>query len=258
MSSGASTQDEYDKNGWISRLRHFDAVNALISDTSYVRDRLGNILTQADSIGVNAGTTTFTMDALYRLATADYPGTINDERFTYDKVGNRKSYTKGSLVANTNTRYYNHDPGTNRLQDVRVGSAGGALESSFFYDFEGRLTNQTGPSAKAITWDAKGRLRTVSGETYTYDPMDYRIGRSGSILGSRDYFLEGEHLESEYSGTQLQAKYFRGSTVDELVGAWMLFATLRNFTRRLPISRQASGNLFSEQSQSRITVTLSS
>jgi hypothetical protein len=97
----------------------------------------------------------------------------------------------------------------------------GALESSFFYDFEGRLTNQTGPGTKAITWDAKGRVRTVSGETYTYDPMDYRIGRTGGSVGAREYFLEGEHLESEYSGSQLRAKYFRGSTVDELVGAWM-------------------------------------
>jgi YD repeat-containing protein len=67
MSSGASTQYEYDKNGWISRLRHFDAVNALISDTSYVRDRMGNILNQTLSVGssvnasamLTAGTTTY-------------------------------------------------------------------------------------------------------------------------------------------------------------------------------------------------------
>jgi RHS repeat-associated protein len=219
--AGARTSYQYDANGWLTKLAQFDAANNGVSDTSYTRDRVGNILTQADTVGAGTGTTTFTMDALYRLATADYPGTVNDERFTYDKVGNRKTYTKGSLVANASTRYYNHDPGTNRLQDVRVGSAGGALESSFFYDFEGRLTNQTGPSAKAITWDAKGRVRTVSGETYTYDPMDYRIGRTGGSVGAREYFLEGEHLESEYSGSQLRAKYFRGSTVDELVGAWM-------------------------------------
>jgi RHS repeat-associated protein len=54
--------------------------------------------------------------------------------------------------------------------------------------------------------------------------MDYRIGRSGGSLGNRSFFLEGEHLESEYSGSQLQARYFRGSTIDELVAAWLLDA----------------------------------
>jgi RHS repeat-associated protein len=51
--------------------------------------------------------------------------------------------------------------------------------------------------------------------------MDYRIGRSGGTLGNRDYFLEGELLESEYSGSNLHAKYFRGVSTDELVAAWM-------------------------------------
>jgi RHS repeat-associated protein len=42
------------------------------------------------------------------------------------------------------------------------------------------------------------------------------------VLGGRSYFLEGEHLESEYSGSNLLAKYFRGASVDELVAAWMV------------------------------------
>ena len=215
--AGARASYQYDANGWLTRLAQYDAANAPISDTSYTRDRAGNILTQVDA----TTTTTFTMDALYRLQTADYRGLSNDELFTYDKVGNRKTYTKGSLTANTDTRYYNYTAGTNRLAEVRIGSASGTLESSFTNDFEGRLTAQSGIGAKTLTWDAKGRVKTVGGETYSYDPMDYRIGRSGGTLGNRSYFLEGEHLESEYSGAQLQAKYFRGSSVDELVAAWM-------------------------------------
>ena len=74
---------QYDANGWLTKLSQYDAVNALISDISYTRDREGNILTQADSVGINAGTTTYTLDALYRLKTADYPGTANDEAFDY-------------------------------------------------------------------------------------------------------------------------------------------------------------------------------
>lgn len=212
-SAGARSTYQYDANGWLSRLAHHDGANAVISDTSYTRDRGGNILTQTDA----SGTTTYTQDALYRLKTADYPGTVNDEAFEYDKVGNRKQYTKGALVAGTATRYYNYNAGSNRLLDIRIGSATGTVESAFTQDFEGRLTAQTGVGARTLTWDAKGRVKTVGAETYTYDPMDYRIGRSGGALGNLSYFLEGEHLESVYSGGTLQAKYFRGSTVDELV-----------------------------------------
>ncbi len=216
--AGARASYQYDANGWLSKLSQYDAANSLLSDTSYSRDRVGNILTQADS----GSTTTYTLDALYRIKTADYPGTANDEAFDYDKVGNRKSYTKGALAANsTTTRFYNYTAGTNRLLDIRIGSTTGTVESSFTHDLEGRLTAQTGTNAKTLTWDAKGRVKSVGAEAYSYDPMDYRIGRSGGTLGNRSYFLEGEHLESEYSGSQLQAKYFRGSSVDELVAAWM-------------------------------------
>ncbi len=85
----------------------------------------------------------------------------------------------------------------------------------------GRLTSQTGLGTKTLSWDAKGRVKTVGSESYSYDPTDHRIGRSGGALGNRSYYLEGEHLESEYSGNTLLAKYFRGSSTDELVAAWM-------------------------------------
>jgi RHS repeat-associated protein len=219
--NGARMSQQFDANGWLAKLSQFDAANALISETTYTRDRVGNITTQVDAAGTTSSTA-FAMDALYRLTQADYPGSANDELFSYDKVGNRKTTTKGSLSQNTNTRHYNYSAGSNRLQDIRIGSAVGTLESSFTNDLEGRLTSQTGLGAKTLSWDAKGRVKTVGAETYSYDPMDYRIGRSGGSLGNRSYYLEGEHLESEYSGSQLQAKYFRGSSTDELVAAWMV------------------------------------
>lgn len=194
----------------------YDAADALVSSTTYSRDRLGNITAQTDS----GGTTTCTLDPLYRLTQADYPGTAFDELFSYDKVGNRLTYTKGSLTPNASTRHYTYTPGTNRLAEIRIGSTTGTLESSFNNDFEGRLTSQTGIGAKTLTWDAKGRLITVGAETYTYDPMDYRIGRSGGSMGNLDYFLEGEHLESVEIGGALVERYFRGAGTDELVAAW--------------------------------------
>jgi RHS repeat-associated protein len=64
-------------------------------------------------------------------------------------------------------------------------------------------------------------VKTVGGESYRYDPMDYRIGRSGGSLGNRSYFLEGEHLESVESGGALAERYFRGVGTDELVAGWL-------------------------------------
>ncbi len=86
-SAGARTTSQYDANGALTRLSQYDAANALISDTSYTRDRVGNILTQADA----TGTTTYAYDPLYRLKTADYPGAASDALYSYDKVGNRQT-----------------------------------------------------------------------------------------------------------------------------------------------------------------------
>ena len=220
--NGARMTQTFDANGWLESQNQYDAANDLVSDISYTRDRVGNILTSDDG----AGTTAYTYDALYRLESADYPGTANDEAFAYDKVGNRKTHTQGSTTPNASTRYFTYTAGTNRLANIRIGSTTGTIEASFTHDLEGRLTSQSGVGAKTLTWDAKGRLWTLTDtngtEVYDYDPMDHRIGRSGGQLGNRSYFLEGEHLESVYDGAgNLKEKYFRGSSIDELVAAWM-------------------------------------
>jgi YD repeat-containing protein len=175
--NGARLTQQFDANGWLTKLDQYDAANALVSSTTYTRDRVGNITGQTDSVGINSGTANYTLDALYRLTQADYPGAANDELFTYDKVGNRKSTTKGSLTANANTRYYNYTAGTNRLAEIRIGSTTGTVESSFTHDFEGRLTNQTGVGAKTLTWDAKGRVKTVGAAQSLRFCGDFRVVR---------------------------------------------------------------------------------
>ena len=61
--------------------------------------------------------------------------------------------------------------------------------------------------------------------------MDYRIGRSGGVLGSLNYFLEGENLESVYnSAGALVEKYFRGVSVDELVAGYLTDAASGKLT----------------------------
>ena len=237
MSSGARSVYTYDSGGWLTSLVHYDAVGAAVTSQSYTRDRVGNITSINVASGASPGTTTYTLDALYRLTVVNAPNTANDEAFSYDHLGNRLTQTRGGTTigaAGSTTKYSIYNPATqtgtltgytpvynNRLKEIRIGSATGSLDGGFTFDNEGRLTTQTGTGAKTLTWDAKGRVKTVGSETYAYDPMDHRIGRSGGPLGSLDYFLEGDHLESVYSANQLQEKYFRGSTIDELVAGYV-------------------------------------
>ena len=127
----------------------------------------------------------------------------------------------GRLPPNATTRYYSYSAGTNRLSAIRIGSSIGAIESTFNQDLEGRLTAQSGLNPKTLTWDAKSRLKTLNNETYSYDAMDYRIGRSGGTLGNLTYFLEGEHLESVEDASGIKERYLRGSSIDELVAGYL-------------------------------------
>lgn len=240
MSSGARSIYAYDNGGWLSSLTHYDAAGNQVSTQSTNRDRLGHITTLTTA----AGATNYTLDALYRLTTVAAPTAANSEAFSYDHIGNRLTATRGGTsigATGSTTRYYNYYAATvtaapvglngaytqtynNRLKEVRIGSASGTLDSSLTFDNEGRLTAQTGTGAKTLTWDPKSRVASVTTgsttESYAYDPMDHRIQRSGGSLGNLSYYLEGDHLESVYSGGTLQEKYFRGSTIDELVAGY--------------------------------------
>jgi RHS repeat-associated protein len=233
MSSGAKSVYAYDFGGWLQSIQHFDAVGALSRSSIFVRDNLGQIKRITDGAG---NITNYTLDGLNRLVTVDAPGSANDESFSYDRVGNRLTHTRGGL-----TRWYTYTTATqravpvgagsytptynDRLQTVRLGSAAGTVESGFSYDDEGRLLAQTGVRAKTLAWDQQGRVKTLRvglglTESYSYDNSSWRIGRSGGNLGTLSYYLEGEHLESVESGGQLQEKYFRGVSTDELVAGY--------------------------------------
>ena len=170
-------------------------------------DVLGNILTQTD----NGKQTTYAYDALYRLQTASYSDG-STEAYAYDAVGNRQTVTLNGAV-----HAYEYYPSSNRLKAVHTGSITGTVEKSFTYDNEGRLTSQSGTGSKSLTWNQKDEAMNISGKSYFYDPLDYRIGSSDD----GDYYLDGEHLEAIYTpGGMLQSKYFRGIGTDELLAGF--------------------------------------
>lgn len=165
------TSYTWDDGNRLATLKNSSASGTVVNNTSYIRDRLGNITEQTDT----GGTTSFVYDALYRLMSADYPGTANDVSYTYDKVGNRKT--------------------------------------------ESRNTSLTIP-AQTFIYDAKGRVTSINGNTFKYDPYDYRIQKFDS-RGSQTYLLEGEHLEAIMSGTRWLATFMRGAVIDEVVNAYL-------------------------------------
>ncbi|WP_081733733.1 RHS repeat-associated core domain-containing protein [Methylomonas sp. 11b] len=215
LSNGAQTRYGWDAAGRLTQLKNTTLTGQLVNDTSYTRDRLGNILTQIDhnASGQVTGTTTFGYDPAYRLLSADYPGTANDESFSYDKVGNRKTYTKAGSV-----KYYNVDA-ANQLKDIRTGSPTGTVFESYQYDANGSLTNVSGNRSLTLTWDANNRVKQINTSQYRYDPSGYRIQKAASLTSR--YYLEGEHLEAIYeSNGALRDQYLRGTVIDEVVNGY--------------------------------------
>jgi len=174
---------------------------------------------------------------------ADYPGTANDESFSYavqgctnaagagragaaDKVGNRKTHAQAGVAV----RYFNVNAG-NRLTDMRTGSATGTILESYLYDDNGSLTSISGSRALTLTWDANNRVKQIGSTTYQYDPNGYRIKKTGTA--TNNYYLEGEHLEAIYNNSGVvQAQYLRGSVIDEIVNGYQKDSNgkLINFT----------------------------
>jgi RHS repeat-associated protein len=212
LSDGAQTQYAYNKDGQLTGIKSVAANGDTLDNVTYTRDHAGNILTQS---GQTSGNATYVYDPLYRLSSATYSGTGGSESYTFDAVGNRITQTLNGVA-----HAYEYYPTSNRLKAVHAGTVAGAVEKSFVYDDEGRLTGQAGTQAKTLLWDQKNRAKTINAVSYVYDPSNYRIGQRNGVLGNRDYYLEGEHLEAEYSGANIQAKYFRGLSTDELVAGY--------------------------------------
>jgi RHS repeat-associated protein len=219
LSNGARTSYTWDDDNRLASLVNTSANVTTVNSVTYQRDRLGNTTRQTD---MNGGTTSFVYDPLYRLTNADYPGTGNDQGFTYDKVGNRLTMTKAGT-----TLAYVCDI-DNRLKEIHQGTKTGPLLNSFDYDDDGNLLNKRGSTGNILqnfSYDAKGRVKgiTTGGISpptqLAYDPFGYRIYKSDS-RGNLSYLLEGELLEGVMSGYQWQAKYMLGAVIDEVVNGY--------------------------------------
>ena len=228
LSNGVQTDYVYDGDNLLTSLVNRTASGDVIHEQSYGYDEVGNIkdgLLDVDGDGTG-DPVVYTYDAVYRLLGVDYPGTANDESYTYDAVGNRKTFTRDAA-----TLHYLYDAG-NRLNEIREGSETGTLLYSYEYDANGNRAAYWAGAISAGTelhdyvYDAKDRIAalTVDGlgsVSFAYDPRDYRVEKQGPA-GTRKYYLEAEHLEAVYDGSDaLREKYLRGVVVDEVVNGYV-------------------------------------
>ena len=162
-SNGVDTNYSYDDAGRLTGVGH-TGPNGGIDGFSYMLDPNGN----RTAVMSNAGTETYTLDALNRLTNVTYPGALT-ETFEYDAAGNRTSHTKtdGTTVG------YSVDATGQLISDTSG--------TTYTYDAAGNLTGTS--DGESYTYDDYGRHISISAggvtQTYGYDAQDVRVTVDG-------------------------------------------------------------------------------
>ncbi len=211
-------------NGAVADYRYDDARRvtqvtnrlngAVASRYDYTYDRNGNRLTQQETNGGGAETTTYVYDNNDRLTRADYPDATLD--YGYDAAYNRTSESavekaSGTTVSSKTFSYNNRNQVTS-ISD----SANAANNTTYAYDANG---NQTVKTQNGFTlnfvYDVRDRLVRVSQDATTlgqfrYDHAGMRIQKEGAQGIVRYTYDDGSVLlQTDDTGTTL-AKYDYG------------------------------------------------
>ncbi|MCP4491169.1 MAG: hypothetical protein GY820_28210 [Gammaproteobacteria bacterium] len=208
----------YDKDGFLLKITQRSADGSIIDDRTYGHDDVGNITTVTTASEVIA----YSYDPVYRLLNADSTINTNDQNWTYDDVGNRKTMLKDGT-----NYYYNYNNNGNRLDDIRTGSPTGTIVNSYDYDDNGsRIAkrNAIGGIVETYQYDQRRLIEQINtgsdNSSFSYDSNAYRIGKI-TPTQTNQYLLEGEHPESTYDAfNQLKASYLRGVVVDEIINGF--------------------------------------
>jgi len=167
-SNGVTSAYGYDNAGRLTNISH-DGPGGNLLFTNYTLDQNGNRVAMAS----NAGTDSYTLDALNRLTNATYPNG-DTAAYSYDANGNRLSQTFNGAVTT-----YSYDDAGQLLSD-------GA--TSYTYDANGNLI---AAGTDSYTWDWANRMTgaTVGGVnvSYSYDAFDVRV--SDTMSGTTSSYL---------------------------------------------------------------------
>lgn len=156
----------------LTKIVHSKANGEPISQLSYVRDDVGNIVQMADSEGTHG----VTVDGWRRLVAVDHPdgGSLPDENYVYDGAGNRLQSHQGNVWT------YSQDIGGVGYRLVETDTA------NFAYDNNGNLAQRTDKVTLSVTtfsYDARDRLvgwSMVDGDGQWVSGATYGLGADGT------------------------------------------------------------------------------
>jgi RHS repeat-associated protein len=163
LPNGTSTAYRYDAADRLIGIAHSQN-NKLFAFYNYTLDAVGNRLSMVD----NQGTTTYSYDALYRLASVTYPDQ-SWTNYTYDPVGNRLTMVSPGKTVN------------------------------YAYDAADRLT---AVGTQVYNWDNNGNLLSDGLRTYRYDDANRLTqARQGTSTTSYAYNGDGDRMSQTVNGT---------------------------------------------------------
>ena len=185
LPGGITQSYEYDPLMRIKRILSMTVNSAIIMDYQYAYDLTGNIV-QKDT---DHGAYVYGYDELNQLTSADNPD-FEDESFTYDASGNRKS------SANTKTVWgYNSN---NELTDYN--------DVTLLYDGNGSMTGKTeGSVTTNYLFNVENRISKVKDQTgstigeYYYDPFGRRLWKDVDGVKTCFYYSD-EGLIGKFDG----------------------------------------------------------
>ena len=177
-------------------------VSGPITRFSYEVNALGQ-RTEVDRTGsaFPAGSVvTWGYDSFGQVTSHDHSDDAKDEGFSYDSIGNRRSWSQGSGAPVTYA--------ANKLN--QYGSISGSITPGF--DADGNMTSGELPAEpgaeRTLQWDANNRLRTVrdGDELLQINFYDYvgrrfcRHDRNGSGFDSAFFIYDGWNVIAEITG----------------------------------------------------------
>lgn len=237
----------YDYEYGTNRLTHTwltrEGITGNDVDLRYTYDDAGNTTKVADqptTAGSQTDTQCYAYDGLNRLTTAWTPGSGDCASapsasalggpapywtdYAVDSVGNRLGVTQHTATSTTTSTYAYPSAGSaqpHAVQSVTSTGASGTSTSTYGYDAIGNTTSRAvaGKAAQSLTWDAEGRLATVteggSTSSYLYTADGSRLVRRQG--GSTTVYLPGgqELTLTASTSTVTAVRYysFGGQTV---------------------------------------------
>ncbi|MEU1280309.1 toxin TcdB middle/N-terminal domain-containing protein [Streptomyces sp. NPDC005805] len=201
FANGVSTHLTYSPSThFLDRLRVVGPGGEPLHDTTYRRDRAGNVLAQIDGLPPGPGaphSRRFVLDARYRLLEAAGGGSPSVpayvREYAYDAAGNIRRYpTHGAAPIEYDP------PGSNRIAGIRVD---GAPVPLYRHDANGNIVHLPG---RDLGYDAFGRLAHVRRSDgarveYRCNAAGERVWRTGTLAGTtrRTLFLAGLYEEDD-------------------------------------------------------------